>query len=151
MCIECAFIAFTLESGFGRCALDAQRVNPPLEVDWNRIGTEFIVYSSNNDKITHGYAPTNSNIVEAFASRPPYMFTAVLVCRSWHRLTRLPISGLIWSKWVWSAWPSMRELGDTSGGMRSWAILHQKGWECAVKQALGLRVGLTIMKTSSQA
>ena len=62
----------TLESGLGRCAFDAHRVNPPQEVDWNRIATEFIVYSSNNDKITHGYAPMNSNIVEAFASRPPY-------------------------------------------------------------------------------
>ena len=57
---------------FGRCAFDAHRVSPLLEVDWNRIRTEFIVYSSNNDKITHGYAPMNSNIVEAFASRPPY-------------------------------------------------------------------------------
>ena len=42
---------------------------------WRWIGTEWnwiIVYSSNNNKITHSYTPTNSNIVEAFASRPPY-------------------------------------------------------------------------------
>ena len=69
MLIEWAFIVFTLESGFGWWAFDA---HPPQEVDWNRIATEFIVYSLNNDKITHGYAPMNSNIVEAFASRPPY-------------------------------------------------------------------------------
>ena len=35
---------------FGRCAFDAHQVNPPQEVDWNQIATEFIVYSSNNDK-----------------------------------------------------------------------------------------------------
>ena len=39
MRIECAFVVFTLESGFGRCTFGAHRVNPPLEVDWNRIGT----------------------------------------------------------------------------------------------------------------
>ena len=63
---------FTLEFGLGRCKLNAHWTNPPLEVDWNRIRAEFIVYSSNNNKITHSYAPTNSNIVEAFKSRPPY-------------------------------------------------------------------------------
>ena len=52
----------------------AHRVNPSKEVDWNRIATEFIVYSSNNDKIKHGYAPTNSNIVEAFSSRLPWRY-----------------------------------------------------------------------------
>ena len=67
-CIECAFVVFTLESGLGQCALDAHQVNPPLEV---RIGTEFIVYSSNNDKIMHGYTPLNSNIVKALRLRPP--------------------------------------------------------------------------------
>ena len=61
MHIECAFVVFKLESGFGRCALDAHRVNPLLEVDWNQIRTEFIVYSSNNNKITHSYTPMNSN------------------------------------------------------------------------------------------
>ena len=55
-----------------RCALDVHRVNPPLEVDWDRIGTEFIVHSLNNDKITHGYAPMNSNIVEGLRLRPPH-------------------------------------------------------------------------------
>ena len=43
--------------------------NPPLEVDWR---TEFIVYSLNNNKIAVSYAPTNSKVVKAFASRPPY-------------------------------------------------------------------------------
>ena len=40
------------EFGFGRCAFDAHRVNPPLEVVWNRIQTELIVYSlkSNSDR-----------------------------------------------------------------------------------------------------
>ena len=47
---------------------NAHRVNPPQEVNWNWIATEFTVYSSNNNKITHGYAPMNSNIIEAFAS-----------------------------------------------------------------------------------
>ena len=40
MCIECKFVVFTLESGFGRYAFDAHRVNPPQEVDWNQIATE---------------------------------------------------------------------------------------------------------------
>ena len=47
-------------------------MNPLLEVDWKQIGTEFIVYSSNNDKIMHGYAPLNSNIVNALCLRPPH-------------------------------------------------------------------------------
>ena len=36
---------------------------------WKWIGTEFIV---NNNKTMHSYAPINSNIIEAFTSRPPY-------------------------------------------------------------------------------
>ena len=42
---------------FRQCVLDAHWVNPPLEVDWNQIGTKLIfVYSLNNSKIMHGYA-----------------------------------------------------------------------------------------------
>ena len=37
--------------------------NEPIHL-WRWIGTEFIVYSSKNNKITCSYAPTNSNIVE---------------------------------------------------------------------------------------
>ena len=62
-------------SGFGRCASGQSTSGGGLEPNRNRIRclfTEFIVYSSNNDKITHGYTPMNSNIVEAFTSRPPY-------------------------------------------------------------------------------
>ena len=79
---------------FGWCAFDVHRVNPLLEVDWNRIGTEFIVYSSNNDKIMHGYALKNSNIVEAFASRPPYTLylpskvRTMMAYHAWTPLTR---------------------------------------------------------------
>ena len=38
MRIKCIFVVFILESGFGWCALDVHRVNPPLEMDWNWSG-----------------------------------------------------------------------------------------------------------------
>ena len=72
MRIQCSLVVFTLEFDLGRCELNVHWTNPPLEVDWNRTGNEFIVYSLNNNKTTHSYAPTNSNIVKVFASRPPY-------------------------------------------------------------------------------
>ena len=49
--------AFTLEFGLRQCELNTHWTNPPLEVDWNRIGTEFIVFSSNDNKIMHSYEP----------------------------------------------------------------------------------------------
>ena len=94
MRIKYAFVVSTLESSLERCALDTHRVNPPLEVDWNRIGTEFIVYSSNNDKITHCYSPLNSNIVEALHLRPPQTLhlpskiQTTMVCHAGKLLTR---------------------------------------------------------------
>ena len=63
--IQCASNAHSSCSHLNPVLGDAHQVNPPLEVDWNRIWTDFIVNSLNNDKITHGYASMSSNIVEA--------------------------------------------------------------------------------------
>ena len=48
----------------------AMRFECALNQNW--IGTEFIVYSLNNNKITHSYILMNSSIIKAFVSRPPY-------------------------------------------------------------------------------
>ena len=66
------WLCLHLKSFLGQCELNAQWTNPPLEADWNRIRTEFIVYSSNNNNFMHSYTSMNSNIVNAFASRLPY-------------------------------------------------------------------------------
>ena len=81
-----------IQSGLGRCALDAHQVNPPLEVDWNQMRTEFIVCSLNNDKLMHSYAPLNSNIVEALHLRPPhtlYLWSKIQTTMAYHAGTLL--------------------------------------------------------------
>ena len=47
---------------FRRCKLNVCWTNPPLEVDWKQIGTKFIVYSSNNNKLTHSAPPSTATL-----------------------------------------------------------------------------------------
>ena len=68
MCIGRVHTSIRLEAMRIECELSQSTSGGGLY----RIGTKFIVYSSNNNKITDRYAPTNSNIVKALVSRPPY-------------------------------------------------------------------------------
>ena len=68
LCSRCTFT-----NRFGamqiECALNQSTSEGGLELNWNQIHC----FSSNNDEIAHSYVPTNSSIVKAFMSRPPYM------------------------------------------------------------------------------
>ena len=67
--IQCASNVHSSRSHLNPVLDDAHSMRIKSIHLWRWIGTEFIVFSLINDKIMHGYAPTNSNIVEAFASR----------------------------------------------------------------------------------
>ena len=101
--------AFTLEFGLRQCELNTHWTNPPLEVDWNRIGTEFIVFSLNDNKIMHSYAPPpmGSNMSNFSLHRPQYMlyllskilWWPIMPGRYWLDAAKKETAYTKWSRW----------------------------------------------------
>ena len=112
--IEIAWYAFWIRFGTMQteCALTS---GGGLELNQNQI----FVYSSHNNKITHSYAPTNSNMVEAFASRPPYTHSIrrlryelrwpVMLGRYWLDAAKRPLT-----KWSHVVHWSSRSMSSTT-------------------------------------